>query len=99
MRPSNSLSSLHRVFISNLQKEIEKQTGYRSSRKRRSESQYDYEVYHSLEEVDVKPAMYLPIARSPLLSYLTRAQSKRTSSLKVLSNSQLPHSTGLSLPH
>lgn len=52
---STSLSSIHRVFISNLQKEIEKQTGYRSSRKRRSESQYDYEVYHSLEEVDVKP--------------------------------------------
>ncbi|XP_030612634.1 carboxypeptidase A6 [Archocentrus centrarchus] len=41
----------HQVFISNLQKEIEKQTGYRSSRKRRSESQYDYEVYHSLEEI------------------------------------------------
>ncbi|XP_041823445.1 carboxypeptidase A6 isoform X2 [Melanotaenia boesemani] len=40
----------YKVFISNLQKEIEKQTGYRSSRKRRSESQYDYEVYHSLEE-------------------------------------------------
>nr|XP_014015086.1 unnamed protein product [Salmo salar] len=40
-----------KVFISNLQKEIEKQTGHRSSRKRRSESQYDYEVYHSLEEV------------------------------------------------
>uniref|UniRef100_A0AAX7T7K7 Peptidase M14 domain-containing protein n=1 Tax=Astatotilapia calliptera TaxID=8154 RepID=A0AAX7T7K7_ASTCA len=40
-----------RVFISNLQKEIEKQTGYRSSRKRRSEAQYDYEVYHSLEEI------------------------------------------------
>uniref|UniRef100_A0A3B4F0A4 Carboxypeptidase A6 n=1 Tax=Pundamilia nyererei TaxID=303518 RepID=A0A3B4F0A4_9CICH len=39
------------VFISNLQKEIEKQTGYRSSRKRRSEAQYDYEVYHSLEEI------------------------------------------------
>ncbi|TMS16991.1 Carboxypeptidase A6 [Larimichthys crocea] len=48
---SNSLSTIHRVFISNLQKEIEKQTGYRSSRKRRSESQYDYEVYHSLEEI------------------------------------------------
>ncbi|KAM8823000.1 carboxypeptidase A6 isoform 2-T2 [Spinachia spinachia] len=41
----------YRVFISNLQKEIEKQTGHRSSRKRRSESQYDYEVYHSLEEI------------------------------------------------
>ncbi|XP_029955861.1 carboxypeptidase A6 [Salarias fasciatus] len=41
----------YRVFISNLQKEIEKQTGYRSSRRRRSESQYDYEVYHSLEEI------------------------------------------------
>ncbi|XP_039900462.1 carboxypeptidase A6 [Simochromis diagramma] len=41
----------YRVFISNLQKEIEKQTGYRSSRKRRSEAQYDYEVYHSLEEI------------------------------------------------
>lgn len=55
---SNSLSTIHRVFISNLQKEIEKQTGYRSSRKRRSESQYDYEVYHSLEEVDVKRTIY-----------------------------------------
>ncbi|KAA8580790.1 hypothetical protein FQN60_013748 [Etheostoma spectabile] len=41
----------YRVFISNLQKEIEKQTGDRSSRRRRSESQYDYEVYHSLEEI------------------------------------------------
>ncbi|XP_067107962.1 carboxypeptidase A6 isoform X2 [Osmerus mordax] len=40
-----------KVFISNLQKEIEKQSGNRSSRKRRSESQYDYEVYHSLEEI------------------------------------------------
>ncbi|XP_029516813.1 carboxypeptidase A6-like [Oncorhynchus nerka] len=40
-----------KVFISNLQKEIEKQTGYRSSRKKRSESRYDYEVYHSLEEI------------------------------------------------
>uniref|UniRef100_A0A3Q3VYY6 Peptidase M14 domain-containing protein n=1 Tax=Mola mola TaxID=94237 RepID=A0A3Q3VYY6_MOLML len=39
------------VSISNLQREIEKQTGYRSSRRRRSESQYDYEVYHSLEEI------------------------------------------------
>ena len=54
------LSSIHSVFISNLQKEIEKQTGYRSSRKRRSESEYDYEVYHSLEEVDVKPTIYPP---------------------------------------
>lgn len=45
--------SSHRVFITNLQKEIEKQTGYRSTRKRRSASQYDYEVYHSLEEVHV----------------------------------------------
>ncbi|MBN3309672.1 carboxypeptidase A6 [Amia ocellicauda] len=41
----------YKVLISNLQKEIEKQTGYRSSRKRRSESEYDYEVYHSLEEI------------------------------------------------
>lgn len=41
----------YRVFISNLQKEIEKQTGHRSTRRRRSESQYDYEVYHSLEEI------------------------------------------------
>lgn len=44
-------SSAFRVFISNLQKEIEKQTGQRSSRRRRSASQYDYEVYHSLAEV------------------------------------------------
>ncbi|XP_014831153.1 PREDICTED: carboxypeptidase A6 [Poecilia mexicana] len=41
----------YRTLISDLQKEIEKQTGYHSSRKRRSESQYDYEVYHSLEEI------------------------------------------------
>lgn len=41
----------HKVLISNLQKEIEKQSGSRSSRKRRSESEYDYEVYHSLEEI------------------------------------------------
>ncbi|XP_059900669.1 carboxypeptidase A6 [Gadus macrocephalus] len=41
----------YNVFISNLQKEIEKQTGYRSARRRRSESHYDYEVYHSLEEI------------------------------------------------
>uniref|UniRef100_A0A3Q3VSU2 Peptidase M14 domain-containing protein n=1 Tax=Mola mola TaxID=94237 RepID=A0A3Q3VSU2_MOLML len=45
------LCSIRRVSISNLQREIEKQTGYRSSRRRRSESQYDYEVYHSLEEI------------------------------------------------
>lgn len=41
----------YKVFITNLQKEIEKQTGSRSSRRRRSASQYDYEVYHSLEEI------------------------------------------------
>uniref|UniRef100_A0A3P9I3M4 Carboxypeptidase A6 n=1 Tax=Oryzias latipes TaxID=8090 RepID=A0A3P9I3M4_ORYLA len=41
----------YQVLISNLQKEIEKQTGHRFSRKRRAESQYDYEVYHSLEEI------------------------------------------------
>ncbi|XP_028290065.1 carboxypeptidase A6 [Gouania willdenowi] len=41
----------YRVFISNLQREIEMQAGVRSSRWRRSESQYDYEVYHSLEEI------------------------------------------------
>ncbi|XP_037136199.1 carboxypeptidase A6 [Syngnathus acus] len=39
------------VFISNLQQEIERQTRRRSSRKRRSDSQYDYEIYHSLEEI------------------------------------------------
>ncbi|XP_077479886.1 carboxypeptidase A6 [Stigmatopora argus] len=39
------------VFISNLQQEIEKQSRRRSSRKRRSDAQYDYEVYHSLEEI------------------------------------------------
>ncbi|KAJ8277683.1 hypothetical protein GJAV_G00078550 [Gymnothorax javanicus] len=41
----------HTVLISNLQNEIEKQTAHRSSRKRRSDFQYDYEVYHSLEEI------------------------------------------------
>lgn len=85
---SNSIFSMHRVFISNLQKEIEKQTGYRSSRKRRSESQYDYEVYHSLEEVDVKPTICLPISRSPLLSNLMHTQRKQTSSLRC---SQTPN--------
>ncbi|XP_077592218.1 carboxypeptidase A6 [Stigmatopora nigra] len=39
------------VFISNLQQEIEKQSRRGSSRKRRSDAQYDYEVYHSLEEI------------------------------------------------
>ncbi|KTF81414.1 hypothetical protein cypCar_00027614 [Cyprinus carpio] len=34
----------YKVLISNLQTEIEKQIGYRSSRKRRSEFQYDYEI-------------------------------------------------------
>lgn len=72
-RISLSLSCIHRVFISNLQKEIEKQTGYRSSRQRRSAPQYDYEVYHSLEEVDVKSA-----------HSLTHAQSKRTSAKGAL---------------
>uniref|UniRef100_A0A8C7SWM9 Carboxypeptidase A6 n=1 Tax=Oncorhynchus mykiss TaxID=8022 RepID=A0A8C7SWM9_ONCMY len=47
-----------KVYISNLQKEIEKQTGHRSSRKRRSESQYDYEVYHSLEELGKRTRSY-----------------------------------------
>ncbi|XP_042566248.1 carboxypeptidase A6 [Clupea harengus] len=42
---------IRRVLIANLQKEMEKQTGYRSSRRRRSVLQYDYEVYHSLEEI------------------------------------------------
>ncbi|KAK0141589.1 Carboxypeptidase A6 [Merluccius polli] len=42
----------YNVFISNLQKEVEKQTGRRSAaRHRRSEPHYDYEVYHSLEEI------------------------------------------------
>ncbi|XP_055038967.2 carboxypeptidase A6 [Misgurnus anguillicaudatus] len=41
----------YEVLISNLQTLIEKQTGYRSTRKRRSEFQYDYEVYHTLEEI------------------------------------------------
>lgn len=81
-----------RVFISNLQKEIEKQTGYRSSRKRRSEAQYDYEVYHSLEEVDMKPNIYLPISHSPLLSNLLHPQGKQKTSLRVLSlNYTVPH--------
>lgn len=41
------------MVISNLQREIEKQMAHRFTRKRRSEFQYDYEVYHSLEEVSV----------------------------------------------
>ncbi|KTG37939.1 hypothetical protein cypCar_00032679 [Cyprinus carpio] len=39
------------VLISNLQTEIEKQIGHQTSRKRRSEFQYDYEVYHPLEDI------------------------------------------------
>ncbi|KAM9436723.1 carboxypeptidase A6 [Clarias gariepinus] len=41
----------HELLISDVQREMEKQTGYRSNRKRRSVSQYDYEVYHPLEEI------------------------------------------------
>lgn len=85
------LSPICRVFISNLQTEIEKQTGYRSSRKRRSESQYDYEVYHSLEEVDVKPTIYPPIPHaSLLLSNLTHAQRKQTTSLRYSQSPNYP---------
>ncbi|XP_066542511.1 carboxypeptidase A6 [Hoplias malabaricus] len=41
----------HEVLIPDVQTEMEKQAGSRSSRKRRSEFQYDYEVYHPLEEI------------------------------------------------
>ncbi|XP_072513616.1 carboxypeptidase A6 [Salminus brasiliensis] len=41
----------HEVLIPNVQMEMEKQAGHRPSRKRRSEFQYDYEVYHPLEEI------------------------------------------------
>ncbi|GAA6094788.1 carboxypeptidase A6 isoform X1 [Tachysurus ichikawai] len=41
----------HELLISDVQREMEKQTGYRSNRKRRSVFRYDYEVYHPLEEV------------------------------------------------
>nr|XP_023650216.1 carboxypeptidase A6 isoform X1 [Paramormyrops kingsleyae] len=41
----------HRVLISNLQMEVENQSGSRSSRSRRSEFQHNYEVYHPLEEI------------------------------------------------
>lgn len=44
----------NRLLISDVQREMEKQTGYRSNRKRRSALQYDYEVYHPLEEVSNK---------------------------------------------
>lgn len=92
---SDSLSLVRRVFISNLQKEIEKQTGYRSSRRRRSESQYDYEVYHSLDEVDVKPTVcpYLPLA--PLLPSHLMHRPKQINSSTALSNSPSVHSSGL----
>ncbi|XP_028826411.1 carboxypeptidase A6 isoform X2 [Denticeps clupeoides] len=39
------------VLISDLQAEVEKQTQSGSSRGRRSEVQYDYDVYHSLDEI------------------------------------------------
>ncbi|XP_052452335.1 carboxypeptidase A6 [Carassius gibelio] len=46
------LAHIHyEVLISNLQTEIEKQIGHQTSRKRRSEFQYDYEVYHPLEDI------------------------------------------------
>ncbi|XP_053468201.1 carboxypeptidase A6 [Ictalurus furcatus] len=41
----------HELLISDVQREMEKQTGYRSNRKRRSVLRYDYEVYHPLEEI------------------------------------------------
>ncbi|XP_006008105.3 carboxypeptidase A6 [Latimeria chalumnae] len=41
----------YKVLVADLQKEIEKLHGYRSSRKRRSVPGYNYEVYHSLEEI------------------------------------------------
>lgn len=76
MRLSPSLSSIRRVFISNLQKEIEKQKGHHSSRRRRSESQYDYEVYHSLEEVDAKHNIYPPVSHPLLPSNRMHTQNK-----------------------
>lgn len=45
------LSFLPRILISDLQEAVENQTGLRSHRNRRSVSEYNYEVYHSLEEV------------------------------------------------
>ncbi|CAM2106729.1 unnamed protein product, partial [Caretta caretta] len=39
------------IIISDLQKAIEKQSGLRSCRNRRSVPGYNYEVYHSLEEI------------------------------------------------
>ncbi|KAJ7406033.1 Carboxypeptidase A6 [Pitangus sulphuratus] len=39
------------ILISDLQKAVENQTGLRSYRNRRSLSGYNYEVYHSLEEI------------------------------------------------
>ncbi|XP_062841304.1 carboxypeptidase A6 [Trichomycterus rosablanca] len=41
----------HEVLISDVQREMEKQTKFQSNRKRRSVFQYDYEVYHTLEEI------------------------------------------------
>ncbi|KAK3515540.1 hypothetical protein QTP70_024229 [Hemibagrus guttatus] len=41
----------HELLISDVQREMEKQTGYRSNRKRRAVFQYDYEVYHPLAEI------------------------------------------------
>ncbi|XP_058231777.1 carboxypeptidase A6 isoform X2 [Hemibagrus wyckioides] len=41
----------HELLISDVQREMEKQTGYRSNRKRRAVFRYDYEVYHPLEEI------------------------------------------------
>ncbi|XP_043923097.1 carboxypeptidase A6 isoform X2 [Protopterus annectens] len=40
-----------KILIPDLQQEIEKQHGFKRGRSRRSEKGHDYEVYHSLEEI------------------------------------------------
>ncbi|KAK2491149.1 hypothetical protein MC885_006410 [Smutsia gigantea] len=41
----------HKILIEDLQKVLEKESSLRTQRNRRSLSGYNYEVYHSLEEI------------------------------------------------
>lgn len=92
--PTASCSAIHRVYISNLQKEIEKQSGYRSSRKRRSEFQYDYEVYHSLEEVAASPTALCPLLSNRMHTQSKPESSARSSPTQTVSIPELPNMQG-----
>ncbi|XP_061660995.1 carboxypeptidase A6 isoform X1 [Syngnathoides biaculeatus] len=71
------------VFITNLQQEIEKQRRRRSSRKRRSDGPYDYEVYHSLEEIQ-RWMLEMNTTQSDLLDMFSIGKSYEGRPLYVL---------------